>query len=445
MVQAPRWRIDEWWDPVAHAARCEALTASLAGRPQTESAWRARLDAAETALAEVQELATLAFCAQRREQPGADERYRAALVLSQHVRESLDGLDPALDPARAAWVADLLDTPERPWELQRGYFRAYRRLGPAGRDRYAEILRDMTAAHAATLPDPVAAAWRGAGLTEPVWIAMWRAVDDAREGLLSQLGTARSWVAWEGHQGEAPVDWDAAIAHARDAGSELPGFEAMLADAVDGQWLDGHGAVPFCGTVRDGVRVSVPFDGTAGAAQLLAHELGHAWQARLLAGRPMSQRWLSIAVSEAASLFLERRAAARLGTSERLWVRMLLQMPVRHRFELALFSQTAWTPDALDARMVALQRAGMGDRLTDADPTLWFRQGKFFTAHAPLYAWPFLFGLLYGAVVERDPARAAAVFTEVGSRSPVDVARAHLGIDLADVAVWREAIAVATR
>jgi oligoendopeptidase F len=264
--------------------------------------------------------------------------------------------------------------------------------------------------------------------------------------------------------------WDEAAGLVADA---FGGFHPKLADfareAVLGRWIDAlprEGRRPggFCTELprSNESRIFMTFTGSLEHASVLAHELGHAFHNRVLAGVPASRAEIVSATAETASTFAEAVLRDRLLASsadpvfrtfmidQQLQAAFLMDIPARFAFERRLFAlrrDGVFDPDVLDAEMLAAQDHAYGKGLADGFARFWCAKLHFYIPEFGFYNWPYTFGYLFSAAVHRRAVAEGpsflATFEELlgrtGWQDTEGLARDVLGVDLTDPAFWREA------
>jgi oligoendopeptidase F len=215
-------------------------------------------------------------------------------------------------------------------------------------------------------------------------------------------------------------------------------------------------------------RIFLTFDGAAGDAATLAHELGHAWHGQLMGGLGAWARRYPMTLAESASTFAEQIVheaalgdpaagpAARLAVLDRRLrdgAAFLLNLPMRFAFERALYEERGageLAPERLCEAMTAAQRDAYGDALAEdeLDPWFWASKLHFYIAGLSFYNFPYTFGYLFslglfvraGAEGPGFLPRIEELLRLAGSDSPERLARRCLGADLEQPAFWHASI-----
>jgi oligoendopeptidase F len=254
-----------------------------------------------------------------------------------------------------------------------------------------------------------------------------------------------------------------------------PTLAALARRAFDEGWIDvapraGKGNGAFCmraSGARES-RIMLNFGGDLDDVFTLAHELGHAFHndAAYRAGRRPLQSVTPMTLAETASIFCETLAttalletaddATRLAVLEqdlRGTTQLLIDIDGRFRFESEVFERRAQRELSiaeLDAAMVAAQEATYGDALDPEarHPRMWAQKGHYYSASRSFYNFPYTFGYLFGLGVharyrtepEGFVARYEALLVDTGMDDVVSLGR-RFGIDVEEVAFWRDALA----
>ena len=213
-------------------------------------------------------------------------------------------------------------------------------------------------------------------------------------------------------------------------------------------------------------RIFMTYGGTFGGVTTLAHELGHAYHAWLLRGRPYFATHYPMALAETASTFCEtlimdaaldaadgEQELALLGNIGDEAVTMLMNLRSRFLFETAFFERRAdgpLTADELSGLMVDAQREAYCGGLAEDGyhPLFWASKLHFYITSMPFYNFPYVFGYLFSnglsALARREgPAFATAyarLLQDTGSMTCEELAHRHLGEDLTGAPFWERAV-----
>lgn len=315
--------------------------------------------------------------------------------------------------------------------------------------------------------------------------------------LMEGAATARPalvrYLRWKaGRLGKPALDWwdlDAPLPGAGDPGtfdwgqgSELvvsafdgfhPRLGAFAREALDRRWIDAlpaEGRRPggFCTDLprSDESRIFMTYAGSLDNVSTLAHELGHAFHNRVIAGQPATRGKLTSALAETASTFAEAVLRDRVLTGAtdpafrsfmldqqlQAATAFLMDIPARFAFERRLYAlrrEGVLDAEGLSAAMVACQSEAYGGALGSWSPLFWCSKLHFYIPEFGFYNWPYTFGYLFSAAVHRRAVAEGpsflATFEELlrrtGWQQTEELAREVLGADLRDPAFWAEAAA----
>lgn len=328
----------------------------------------------------------------------------------------------------------------------------------------------------------------GAATTRETLDAMWRAVDAERGPVLDYLRRKATLLGRErlGFQDlSAPLPggglpdytWEqAADLVINSFGAAYPKLAAFAQEALDLRHVEAEkraGKRPgaFCTTSLKSreSRVFMTFGGTLGDVQTLAHELGHAFHARILANkRPMASRY-PMTLAETASTFAERLvqnalladpavsdAVKRQVLRARLDDAAVFCCDIRMRFlfEVAFYTERL-KGEVSVARckelMLDAQRMAFADLLDpdELDPMFWASKLHFYITGVSFYNFPYTFGYLLSLGLAERASAEKGGFTDTyehflaltGSATSEDAVRLALGEDLSQEGFWRRALA----
>ena len=221
-------------------------------------------------------------------------------------------------------------------------------------------------------------------------------------------------------------------------------------------------------------RVFMTYRGSLANVSTLAHELGHAYHGKLLAGLPLAESSYPMNLAETASTFaetalgdyLESRLSGAGEVSSDLvalgWsdaqdaASFLVNIPARFAFEKAFYEARAEKPlgpEALSALMDATMRDFYGDSLSEFDAGFWRSKLHFYMAGRSFYNFPYTFGYLFSLGVYARRAelgadfhgRYCALLRDTGRMETEELAAAHLGVDLRKPDFWRASCAIVER
>ena len=252
-----------------------------------------------------------------------------------------------------------------------------------------------------------------------------------------------------------------------------PRIAGVMRRAFEEEWIDFYpregkvgGAfcynLPFVGQSR----VLTNFDGSFGAVDTLAHELGHAFHGEMIkAHKPLNWDY-SMPVAETASTFnethLTMHALADAGSREEKLALLesllmnstqtILDIYSRFTFESEVFERCDkefLDADALCDIMIRAQKKAFGDALdeTTLHPYMWLCKGHYYSASLSYYNWPYAFGSLLSMGlykrVQADPAYMESYekFLRNTTVMSVEDCGKSVGIDLGSRSFWEEGLA----
>ena len=260
----------------------------------------------------------------------------------------------------------------------------------------------------------------------------------------------------------------------REMGKFSPDMAAFIGNAFDAQWIDfypreGKTGGAFCTGVHyaDRSLVMTNFQGSFSDVSTLAHELGHGWHNRCMAGLPYMMTDEPMPLAETASIFNETMLSWQVLSScspeERLYLlenglmeatQTVVDIYSRFLFEQEVIdtrADHAMSVEELKAAMLRAQEASYGDGLDPEirHPYMWACKCHYYWSGYNFYNFPYAFGLLFGKGVfarylEKGPAFAedyCRLLRSCGSAPVADVA-ASVGIDVRDPAFWRSSLEV---
>lgn len=326
-----------------------------------------------------------------------------------------------------------------------------------------------------------------AGVTRKTIDAMFEAVaariEVPRRGALLKarmLGLpAISWFDLEAPfpiAGATRVDWSRGVEMVRSAfGRAYPRLRSHFDDMLAKRWIEAEPTTTkrpgaFCtgSDVTDETRVFMTFQGSLGDVSTLAHEVGHAFHAEVLAGTRIFERQYPMTLAETASTFAQAvlgeglladgslsvcDRALLLGEAVSEGAAFLLDVPTRFFFEKAFYEerQRGEVPASrLSELMVEAQRNQFGAALAkgDEDPLFWASKLHFFIPDVSFYNFPYTFGFLlsrgmYALFKQEGPAflpKYEKFLRLSGSALAHEVAKASIGEDIETTDFWVRAI-----
>ena len=262
-----------------------------------------------------------------------------------------------------------------------------------------------------------------------------------------------------------------------EMGKFTPEMAAFMDQAFENRWIDvfprdGKGGGAFCAELHDldQSRVLTNFAGSFSDISTLAHELGHAWHNRCMAGLPHAMIDAPMPLAETASIFNETFLANAVmesaGKRERFSLlegnlmettQVIVDIYSRYLFESAVIEQRkerTLSVNELKALMLDAQDKSYGDGL-DKDlrhPYMWACKSHYYMSGLSFYNFPYAFGQLFGTGIYAKYRQEGASFVpkynrllrSCGSGMVADVA-ASVGIDVRSVDFWRESLTVYER
>ena len=271
------------------------------------------------------------------------------------------------------------------------------------------------------------------------------------------------------------LTWEQALELVGGAFSQTyPALGEFFRETVWKRWIDytpraGKRPGAFCTTsLRSGEsRVFMTFTGALGEVITLAHEIGHAWHARVLkTARPLAAQY-PMTLAESASTFAELlvrdgvlsgpfSSSSQLALLEADTQRapvFLLELPIRYHFERRFHEERLSGPvsvSRLSELMVETQREVFGDALGDGgeDPFFWCSKLHFYIDDVRFYNFPYVFGYLLSQalhvrLVAEGPSFLPAYerfLAGSGGGSCERIVKQALGEDLGSVEFWSRAI-----
>ena len=260
----------------------------------------------------------------------------------------------------------------------------------------------------------------------------------------------------------------------REMGKFTPEMAAFIDNAFEQRWIDvypreGKTGGAFCAGAHayDRSIVMTNYQGSFSDISTIAHELGHAWHNRCLAGLPYVMINTPMPLAETASIFNETMLAHQVlknATEEEQFTLLesslmestqtCVDILSRYLFETEVIdtrADHAMTVDELKDCMLRAQDATYGDGLDKEirHPYMWACKSHYYSSGLNFYNCPYAFGELFGKGVfaqylkegESFLPRYCQLLRSCGSASIADVA-ASVGIDVRDPAFWRASLEV---
>ena len=256
-------------------------------------------------------------------------------------------------------------------------------------------------------------------------------------------------------------------------GKLSPDMAELMREAFEKEWIDfyprdGKEGGAFCCELpdRDESRVLTNFDGTFGAVDTLAHELGHAFHNRMIYRESLLNRSYPMPVAETASTFNEIHLCSEIlagakSDEERLALlendlreknQCIVDIYSRYLFETDVFdkcSEAFLMADDLNGMMLAAQEAAYGDGL---DPEfknsgMWICKSHYYMESIDFYNFPYAFGNLFAqglyAMYRREGEDFMKRYREMLRLTGVHTIEedgAMMGADLTDTKFWKDSL-----
>lgn len=251
-----------------------------------------------------------------------------------------------------------------------------------------------------------------------------------------------------------------------------PEMADMMKEAFDNQWIDfyprnGKQGGAFCGGLPnvDESRILTNYDGTFGAIDTLAHELGHAFHNRMTYNeRPLNHDY-PMPVAETASTFNEvhlgHYALSKASDEEKLLLlesdlkeqcQCVVDIYSRYLFETAVFEQCQdkfLMAEDLKAIMLDCQKKAYGDGLDPEymHPYMWVCKSHYYSSGLSFYNFPYTFGNLFAQGLYNLYLKEGQAFVdkykEMLRLTPVHSCEedgAQMGLDLTRKEFWEESL-----
>ncbi len=253
-----------------------------------------------------------------------------------------------------------------------------------------------------------------------------------------------------------------------------PEMGKFIDHAFQNRWIDmfpreGKTGGAFCEAAHFADRsvVMTNFTGSFSDVSTIAHELGHAWHNRCMAGLPYAMIHAPMPLAETASIFNEQMLAhmvlkdaapeeqlTLLESSLMETTQSIVDIYSRYLFETEVIetrADHAMTVDELKDAMLHAQDAAYGDGL-DPDlrhPYMWACKSHYYSSDYNFYNFPYAFGELFGKGVFAQYLQKGASFVpdyckllrSCGSGTIAEVA-ASVGIDVRNPDFWRSSLDV---
>lgn len=255
-------------------------------------------------------------------------------------------------------------------------------------------------------------------------------------------------------------------------GKFCPEMGEMMRAAFDEGWIDmfpreGKSGGAFCSGyyAKNISRVMTNFAGSASDVSTLAHELGHAFNNRMLHHKPIMMTETPMPLAETASTFNETLLISQLlktaTPEEELTLldsclteqtQTMVDIYSRFLFEqkvVAAQADHALDVDELKETMLWAQDQSYGDGLDPEyrHPYMWACKSHYYSTGVHFYNFPYAFGGLFArglyARYEKDGEAFVPVYCDLLSRFGSDTianVTASVGIDVTTPDFWREAV-----
>ena len=259
-----------------------------------------------------------------------------------------------------------------------------------------------------------------------------------------------------------------------ELGKFNPEMAAFVDNAFKQEWIDiypreGKTGGAFCAGVHyaDRSLVMTNFQGSFSDVSTVAHELGHAWHNRCLAGLPYAMINTPMPLAETASIFNETILAhevLKTATPEEQLTLLdatlmestqtIVDIFSRYLFETEVIdtrADHAMTVDELKAAMLRAQDATYGDGLDPEvrHPYMWACKSHYYSSGLNFYNFPYAFGELFGKGVFAQYLAKGSSFVPAYNQllrscgsAPVAEVAASVGIDVRSPDFWRSSLEI---
>ena len=260
----------------------------------------------------------------------------------------------------------------------------------------------------------------------------------------------------------------------REMGKFTPEMAKFIDNAFEQRWIDiypreGKSGGAFCASAHSYDRsiVLTNYQGSFSDISTIAHELGHAWHNRCLAGLPYAMINTPMPLAETASIFNETMLAHQVlknATEDEQFTLLeaslmestqtCVDILSRYLFETEVIdtrADHAMTVDELKDCMLRAQEATYGDGLAKdvRHPYMWACKSHYYTSGLNFYNFPYAFGELFGKGVFAQYLKEGDAFVpkycqllrSCGSDTISGVA-ASVGIDVRNPDFWRASLEV---
>ncbi len=316
--------------------------------------------------------------------------------------------------------------------------------------------------------------------------AMWTAIREYLPHFRRYLRAKAKYLGYEdglpfydlfapvGHGGHTYTVEEARAKLLLEMGKFTPKMAAFMDNAFEQRWIDmypreGKTGGAFCAGAHsyDRSLVMTNFQGSFSDVSTIAHELGHAWHNRCLAGLPYCMIETPMPLAETASIFNETMLAHQVlssATEEEQFTLLENSLMEATQTVVDIYSRYLFENEVVDTRadhvmsvdelkdaMLRAQEASYGDGLAKdvRHPYMWACKSHYYSSDLNFYNFPYAFGLLFGKGVFAQYLRKGEAFVDdycrllryCGSDTVANVA-ASVGIDVRSVDFWRSSLEV---
>ena len=253
-----------------------------------------------------------------------------------------------------------------------------------------------------------------------------------------------------------------------------PEMSEMMKEAFENEWIDffprnGKEGGAFCAEVTEHKqsRILTNYDGTFGAIDTLAHELGHAFHNKQIENERVLNQDYPMPVAETASTFNEvflgnyarqkaspKEKLALLESDLREQIQCVVDIYSRYVFETTVFEKCQkkfLMADDLKEIMINAQKKAYGDGLDEnfMHPYMWVCKGHYYSSGLSFYNFPYTFGNLFAqglfGLYQKEGDAFIAKYKEMLRKTPCQTIEEDgkiMGIDLTKPDFWRESLQV---
>jgi oligoendopeptidase F len=318
--------------------------------------------------------------------------------------------------------------------------------------------------------------------------AMWSAVEDNKEPFVAYFNRKAELLGLEklswydlnaplGRSGRKIPYEEAAETVIAQFGKFSGRMAAFARQALGNRWIEAEdrpGKQPggFCTSFPDSKqsRIFMTYSGTLPNVFTLAHELGHAFHAHVLAEERPFRQMYGMNVAETASTFAEMIVADHAlknakTEEEKLYllddkiarsVTFFMNIHARFLFETRFYEERKQGPVGarrLNEIMEEAQKEAYCRALAEYHPLFWASKLHFYITDTPFYNFPYTFGYLftmgiYARALEegRDfEDRYIALLRDTAAMTVEDLAKKHLNVDLTKKEFWDSAARLCSR